>query len=121
MREVELWNRALREEEKISVENYAKKHGEEKMKAIQESMRERQQKEQKARDELLTAMSSYKKYIAGAMEKRKLEWVTAKKEFMTVKMNELKEKVLEQAKKEHMLEENRRMQLKLQEERRKKD
>ena len=39
MREVELWNRALREEEKISVESYAKKHGEEQMKAIQESMR----------------------------------------------------------------------------------
>lgn len=44
------------------------------------------------------------------MEKRKAEWVDKKKEFITQKMNELKTDVLDQAKKEHMLEENRLLQ-----------
>lgn len=91
------------------------------MKAIQESMRERQEKEQKARDALSTAIPYFKKYMDAAMQKRQGEWETAKQEFMTVKMNELKKVVLDQAKKEHMLDENRKLQAKRQEEMRKKD
>ena len=39
MREVELWNRAIREEEKIAVEKYAQEKGDEDMKALKESMK----------------------------------------------------------------------------------
>ena len=68
MREVELWQRALREEEKMHTVSYAQKHGDEKMKAIQESMRERQEKEAKDREALSTAVSHFKGFMTKAMK-----------------------------------------------------
>jgi hypothetical protein len=39
MREIELWNRAVREEEKLAIEKYAQEKGAEDMKALKESMK----------------------------------------------------------------------------------
>ena len=121
MREVELWQRALREEEKMHTVSYAQKHGDEKMKAIQESMRERQEKEAKDREALSTAASHFKGFMTKAMTQRSAEWVTAKEAFVRKQMEQLKETVLDAAKKDLMLEENRVLQQKRQEEMRKKD
>jgi hypothetical protein len=41
MREVELWTRAVREEEKIAIEKYAKDHGDAEMEQIKESIKEK--------------------------------------------------------------------------------
>ena len=47
LRDVELWNRALREEEKIAVEKYAKEQGDKEIQQIEESIRAKQEKEKK--------------------------------------------------------------------------
>jgi hypothetical protein len=47
LREVELWNRAQREEERIAIEKYAKQHGEKEIEQIQASIKEKQSKELK--------------------------------------------------------------------------
>lgn len=67
MREVELWNRAVREEEKTAVEKDAKENGEKKMQAIKESMAKKQEKEAKDRAALSTANEAFEKYKAAAM------------------------------------------------------
>ena len=63
MREVELWNRAIREEEKIAVEKYAQEKGDEDMKALKESMKAKQEKEAKDRAALVTASNAYQAYM----------------------------------------------------------
>lgn len=45
LREVELWTRAQREEEKLAVEQYAEKHGDDETKELQESIKETKAKE----------------------------------------------------------------------------
>jgi hypothetical protein len=107
MREVELWNRAVREEEKIAVEKDAKENGEKKMQQIKESMAKKQEKEAKDRAALSTANESFLKYKVTAMAKRNEEWEKKKKEFIITKMDELKEIILQEANHELMLEENR--------------
>ena len=109
MREVELWNRAMREEEKAAIQKYAAEHGEEQMRNIQESIKERQEKEAKSREALQTAKPSFDKYLATAMQKRNDEWEAKKKEFLIKKMNEIKEAVLKVAKQEFMIEENKKI------------
>lgn len=94
MREVELWNRAMREEEKAAIKKYAAEHGEEQMKNIQESIKERQEKEAKDREALQSAGPSYVKYLKQAMDKRNEVWESKKKEFLRMKMDELKEVVM---------------------------
>ena len=47
MKEVELWARSLREEEKITIDKYAKDHGEKEMEQIQESISNKNEKEYK--------------------------------------------------------------------------
>lgn len=114
MREVELWNRALREEEKIAIERYAAEHGAEQMKAIQESMRERQEKEQRDKDALKTALGAFGKYMASAMAKRHAQWEAKKAEYVNKKMLEVKEQVLQTARHDLLIEENRVLQAKRQ-------
>lgn len=41
LKEVELWSRSLREEEKMMIEKYASEHAEDDMKEIAESIKER--------------------------------------------------------------------------------
>jgi hypothetical protein len=52
LRDVELWNRAVREEEKIAVEKYAKEQGDKEIQQIEESIRAKQEKEKKEREAL---------------------------------------------------------------------
>lgn len=114
MREVELWNRALREEEKIAIERYAAEHGAEQMKAIQESMRERQEKEQRDKEQLRNAQEAFAKYMAAAMAKRHAEWEAKKAQYVNKKMLEVKEQVLATARHDLLIEENRVLQAKRQ-------
>lgn len=114
MREVELWNRALREEEKIAIERFAAEHGAEQMKAIQESMRERQEKEQRDKAALRTAHAAFGKYMKSAMAKRHAQWEGKKAEYVDVKMDEVKELVLQGARHDLLIEENRLLQAKRQ-------
>jgi len=52
LKEVELWTRALREEEKIAIEKYADEHGDKEIEQIQESIKERETAEQKEKQAL---------------------------------------------------------------------
>ena len=59
VREVELWNRSLREEEKIAIEKYAKQHGDKEMDQIQKAIEEKQKKEQEDREILSKAIPAF--------------------------------------------------------------
>jgi len=98
LREVELWTRAIREEEKIAIEQYAEDHGDQEMAQIKESIKEKQAKELKERQALESAKAVFEAHMAKAMEKRHEEWEQRKRDYMVEKMDELKEAILQHAK-----------------------
>lgn len=98
LREVELWTRAIREEEKIAIEQYAEDHGDQEMAQIKESIKEKQAKELKERQALESAKAVFEAHMAKAMEKRHEEWEQRKRDYMVQKMDELKEDILQHAK-----------------------
>lgn len=90
LREVELWNRAVREEEKIAIEKYAEEHGDKEMEEIQASIQEKLEKELKQKKALESAKPFVEVYHAKQMAIRNQEWEQRRKDYLTSKMNELK-------------------------------
>lgn len=86
LRDVELWNRAQREEEKIAIQNYAKQHGEEEIKQIQQSILEKQSKELKDKQSLESAKPYFDQYMQTMMGIRNTEWENKKQQFKLKKM-----------------------------------
>lgn len=70
LREVELWTRALREEEKLAMEKYAVENGDSEIKQIQASIAEKQSKELKDKEALSSAKPFFEHYMVKAMQKR---------------------------------------------------
>jgi len=70
LREVELWTRALREEEKIAMEKYALENGDKEIEQIQASIQEKQNKELKDKQALEPAKPFFKAQMVKAMELR---------------------------------------------------
>mmetsp|Transcript_15948 Transcript_15948/g.24683 ORF Transcript_15948/g.24683 Transcript_15948/m.24683 type:complete len:91 (-) Transcript_15948:639-911(-) len=90
MRDVELWARALREEEKSAIEKYSREHGDKEMEQIRESIKQKYEKELKEKQALESAKPHFDAQITTMMEQRKVEWEENKKKFILLKMNELK-------------------------------
>jgi len=109
LRDVELWNRALREEEKIAVEKYAKEQGDKEIQQIEESIRAKQEKEKKEKAALSEARGAFTKDFAARMVVRNEKWEQKKAEYMKEKMEELKQKILEHAQSELRKVENKRL------------
>jgi len=74
LREVEIWTRAVREEEKIAIEKYAKTHGDAEMEQIKESIKEKQNAEIKQREALSSAAEVFKSHMVSSLSKRNDEW-----------------------------------------------
>jgi hypothetical protein len=108
LREVELWNRALREEEKIAIEKYAQQNGEKEMEQIQQSILAKKQKELNERKALESAKSVLNSYLEKQMGIRHAQWEDKKKAFMQKKMEEMKQSILAYANTELMKDESRR-------------
>lgn len=94
LREVELWTRALREEEKIAIEKYAEQHGDKEIEQIQASIQDKISKELEDKKALTPAKPFFEAYMKSAMEKRNQEWNQKIKEFSTTKMDEFKDEIL---------------------------
>ena len=97
LKEIELWTRATREEEKLAVEKYAKEHGEKEIELIRSTIMERQSKELKEKEALSSAKDVFRAHMEKMMEVRNQQWVEKKKEFKAKKMGELKADILELA------------------------
>lgn len=91
LREVELWTRAVREEEKIAIEKYAADHGDTEMEQIQASIKEKQAKELKDKQALESAKTVFEGHMVKAMDKRHEEWEQRKRDFANAQMEALKE------------------------------
>ena len=100
LREVELWTRAIREEEKIVVEQYAKERGDREGERIREAMRLALQEKLKHKHALESARGVFEAHMAKAMEGRREEWEERREEFMKAQMDELKEQILNHARDE---------------------
>lgn len=74
LREVELWNRAIKEEEKIVIENYAKEHGDKEIEQIQQSIKEKQTKELLEKQALESAKDAFEIYLNKMKDIRNHEW-----------------------------------------------
>lgn len=59
MRDVELWSRAMREEEKLAVEKYAEETGEKQMEELRQQINEKRMKELEERKALLEAKAIF--------------------------------------------------------------
>lgn len=73
--DMEIWARALREEEKISMAKYCKEHGAEEMENIAKAIRDKHEKEIVTKNQLFSAKSSFDKYREVLMAKRTAEHV----------------------------------------------
>jgi len=100
LREVELWTRAVREEEKIAIEKYAADHGDTEMEQIQASIKEKQAKELKDKQALESAKTVFEAHMVKAMAKRHAEWEQRKRDFANTQMEALKEEILTHAREE---------------------
>ena len=121
LRDVELWNRAVREEEKIAVEKYAKEQGDKEIQQIEESIRAKQEKEKKEREALAQARAAFTTDYEARMVIRNEKWEQKKAEFMKMQMEELKQKILDHAQSELRKVENKRLIARRQEELRLRD
>jgi len=63
LREVELWTRALREEEKLAIEKYSREHGDKEMEQIKESIKNKYEKEIKEKRALESAKPFFDTYM----------------------------------------------------------
>ena len=100
MRDVEYWARAVREEERIAIEKYASQYGEEEMKQIQRAVRERHEKELKMKQSLEKAENVYLAFREQEMHKRRNVHEEKVQAFIYKKGEELKARILEEAKAE---------------------
>ena len=70
LREVELWTRAVREEEKLAIQKYAKEHGDDEIEQIKKSIQEKLSKEKEQRDALLSAKEVFLAHMNKMKAKR---------------------------------------------------
>lgn len=71
--DVEIWSRALREEEKIAMGEYCKKFGAQEMENIAKAIREKHAKELSTKQMLVSAKGSFESYRETLMGKRRDE------------------------------------------------
>lgn len=108
LRDVEFWNRALREEEKKAIEKYAKEHGDKEMELIQQSILAKKEKEMNEKKALASAKASLEKFMGVQMALRNQDWERKKTEYMKKKMDELKSVIIKHANDELLKDESRR-------------
>lgn len=121
LKEVDLWSRSQREEEKAIIEKYANEHADKEMEEIAESIKEKQEKELKEKEMLSTAQDYYKKKIGKLIETRTQLWNEKKKVFLNQEMEKLKEQIIGTADSELAKDRNIEIQRKLKEERAERD
>lgn len=71
--DVEIWSRALREEEKIAMGTYCEKHGAKEMEDIAKAIREKHAKELATKQMLVSAKSPFERYREALLAKRREE------------------------------------------------
>jgi len=121
LKEVDMWSRSQREEEKAFIEKYANDNADKAMEEIAESIKEKQEKEQKEKEMLSTAQDYFSKKKAKLMEGRNKLWDEKKQGFLTKEMDKLKEQIIGSAASELSKARNIEIQRKLKEERAERD
>ena len=100
LREVELWTRAVREEEKLVIEQYAKENpDDQRTAAIEDLRRKRTEREKAEKQALESARGVFEAHMAKAMANRREEWEQSRQEFKAAQMDDLKRRILEHARK----------------------
>lgn len=74
LKEVDLWSRSQREEEKAIIEKYANDNADKEMEEIAESIKEKQEKEIREKEMLSTAQDYFAKKKAKLMAVRSAQW-----------------------------------------------
>jgi len=98
LREVELWTRAIREEEKSAIEQHHKENPvDANTEAIKESMAKRRAAELREKQALESARGVFEAHMAEAMEGRRREWEQRRQDFKGEQMEALKGRILEHA------------------------
>ena len=121
LKDVEFWARAVREEERVATEKYAKEHGEAEMKQIQRAVKERHEKELKMKQALACAYGSFARFKADTMARRRIEHENKMLEFIDKKGSEIQTKIIDEAKAELRKMENIRKVKEAEEKRKKQD
>lgn len=88
--DVEIWTRAVKEEEKTAMEKYCAEHGQVEIEAIQKAISDRHAKELATKVNLKTADGAYKSYMTSMMKVRKNMLTEAQKQYVSKMGQELK-------------------------------
>jgi hypothetical protein len=119
--DVEIWNRALKEEESTAMMEYCEKHGQVEMENIRRAIQEKHAKELQNKRALESAKGAFASYKITLLAQRTLEHQQKQHEFAKKQGEKAKEEVVEEAKKQLMIITVRRMNEAAAEERRKRD
>lgn len=95
--DVEIWTRAVKEEEKTAMETYCAEHGQVEIEAIQKAISDRHAKELATKVNLKTADGAYKSYMTSMMVVRKNMLTEAQKQYVSKMGEELKELLVKNA------------------------
>jgi len=94
LKEVELWSRSQREEERMSIEKYAAEKADSEMDKIAESIKQKHESELRDKEMLSSAQDYYTSKMSKLMEARRNLWEEKKQAFLTQQMDKLKEKII---------------------------
>lgn len=97
LKDVEYWAKALKEEEKVTVEKYCEEHGEQEMKQIQKAIQDRHKKELQIKINLEKANPLYLQFKELVMRERRVEHKTNVEDFINEQGEELKKSILKDA------------------------
>jgi hypothetical protein len=109
-REIQIWSRALKEEQKRQIEKFCEDKGAEEMAQILEAIKQRHERESGLKNAMASSYSSMKAFKDRQMEIRKEKHQQATNTFMDEKAREVQNDIIRQAKKELVLENNRKIQ-----------
>jgi hypothetical protein len=99
--DVEIWTRAVKEEEKATMEKYCAEHGQEDIEQIQKAIADRHAKELATKTNLKSAQSAFTHKMKDMMIERASDLVTTRANFATKLAVELKETILKNALNDH--------------------
>jgi len=107
--DIEIWSRALREEEKIAMAKYCKEHGEQEMENIAKAIKDKHAKELATKQMLVSAKSSFDMYREALLAKRRDEHQEKQRQFANSVGEKAKEEMLTAANKQLTLLEVKRL------------
>lgn len=99
--DVEIWTRAVKEEEKTAMEKYCAEHGQKDIEQIQKAIADRHAKELATKKGLSSAQSAFAFKMGKMMEERNVQLEEARKKYVSKLAEELKEEIIKNASNDH--------------------